>query len=92
MKTIHLRFWARRVAGFFVTVIGLCALGGLLGALVFPVAGSLGGSQLTRAELILSGAKSGAFIFMVWSPGAALVREFVRGARERARADSPGNS
>jgi hypothetical protein len=78
-----LRFWARRAAGFSLTIIGLCALGGLLGGLVFPLAGRWGGSAKTLDELIVVGVKSGSFIFMVWAPGAALVREFIRGARER---------
>ena len=78
------KFWLNRVGGFVLTVVGLCALGGLLGALVFPLAGHFGGSQKTQAELVVAGAKSGGFIFMVWAPGAALVREFIRGAKERA--------
>lgn len=81
--TRQTKFWAARAAGFFLTVLGLCALGGLLGGLVFPLAGRLGGSSLSRAELVVAGVKSGAFIFMVWAPGAALVREFMRGARAR---------
>ena len=77
------KFWLHRVAGFFLTVLGLCALGGLLGALVFPLAGRFGGSLKTNEELVVIGAKSGSFIFMVWAPGAALVREFIRGAKAR---------
>ena len=77
------KFWLHRVAGFFLTVLGLCALGGLLGALVFPLAGHFGGSVKTHEELVVKGAKSGSFIFMVWAPGAALVREFIRGAKAR---------
>jgi hypothetical protein len=77
------RFWGARLAGFALTVLGLCALGALLGALIFPLAGRLGGSHLSRDEMVVAGVKSGAFIFMVWAPGAALVREFIRGSRSR---------
>ena len=77
------RFWAARVAGFFLTVLGLCALGGLLGGIVFPLAGRLAGAHSSREEMIVAGVKSGAFIFMVWAPGVALVREFIRGAKAR---------
>jgi hypothetical protein len=80
-----LAFWARRLAGFALTVLGLCALGGLLGAVIFPLAGHFGGSQKTREELVVVGVKSGAFIFLVWAPGAALVREFIRGAKDKQR-------
>jgi hypothetical protein len=83
------RFWLHRVAGFFLTVLGLCALGGLLGALVFPLAGHFGGSRKPYEELVVIGAKSGGFIFMVWAPGAALVREFIRGARARRGTNAP---
>lgn len=77
------KFWSRRAGGFFLTILSLCALGGLLGALIFPVAGRWGGSEKTYAELVVAGVKSGAFICMVWAPGVALVREFMRGAKER---------
>lgn len=89
---IDLRFWARRLLGFLLTVVGLCATGGLLGGLIFPLAGRWGGSHKTLEELVVAGVKSGAFICMVWAPGAALVREFMRGARERrpTRAELPG--
>lgn len=85
------KFWLHRIAGFSLTVLGLCALGGLLGGLVFPVAGRWGGSQKSTAELVVVGVKSGSFIFMVWAPGAALVREFIRGSKaKRAAAESAG--
>lgn len=82
------KFWGRRIGGFFLTVLGLCALGGLLGGLVFPLAGRFGGSVKTTAELVVIGVKSGSFIFMVWAPGAALVREFMRGAAEKCRREA----
>ena len=79
----NLRFWAARVAGFFLTVLGLCALGGLLGGIVFPLAGRLAGAHSSHESMVVAGVKSGAFIFMVWAPGVALVREFIRGAKAR---------
>ncbi len=79
----HLKFWAARVGGFFLTVIGLCALGGLLGGILFPFIGWLGGSNLSHEHMLVAGVRSGAFFFLVWAPGVALVREFMRGARER---------
>ena len=89
----RVKFWLLRTAGFLLTVLGLCALGGLLGALVFPIAGRFGGSRKTYEELVVIGAKSGAFIFMVWAPGAALVREFMRGAKAlRAAAGGASSS
>jgi hypothetical protein len=85
----RLGFWARRVGGFFLTLLGLCALGGLLGGIVFPLAGGWGGSTKTHAELVVVGVKNGAFIFMVWAPGAALVREFIRGNQESGKKSPP---
>lgn len=75
--------WGLRLAGFFLTVIGLCALGALLGAWVFPLVGPWGGAYKTREELVVLGAKTGGFFFMVWAPGVALVREFMRAAKNR---------
>ncbi len=83
------KFWSRRAGGFFLTIIELCALGGLLGALIFPLAGRWGGSEKNYAELVVAGVKSGAFICMVWAPGVALVREFIRGAKDRDGAKAP---
>jgi hypothetical protein len=83
MKQTTLQLWARRVGGFFISVLGICALGALLGAVAFPVVGGLGGSMKTHDELIVAGAKTGGFFFMVWAPGVALVREFVRAGKKR---------
>jgi len=74
------------VGGFLFTVLEMCALGALLGAVLFPLFGGLGGAHKTTAELIVFGAKTGGFYFMVWAPGVALVREFIRGAKLRAQA------
>jgi hypothetical protein len=70
--------WRGHFVDFHVSIVGICALGALLGALLFPVIGGLGGSYRSASELILTGAKMGGFYFMVWAPGAALVREFFR--------------
>jgi hypothetical protein len=72
--------------GFYFTVLELCALGALLGAVTFPVAGRLGGAHKTTAELVLFGAKTLGFYFMVWAPGLALVREFMRAAKQNTEA------
>ncbi len=80
------KFWAARASGFFFTVLGIVALGALLGAIIFPLAGRLGGSHKTTAELVLFGAKTLGFYFFVWAPGIALVREFMRAAKQKADA------
>lgn len=77
--------WRRRFWSFHLTVLAICALGAALGALVFPLAGGLGGAHKTAAELARMGARTGGFFFMVWAPGFALVREFVRAARAKDR-------
>jgi len=82
MKRETILLWARRLGGFLLTILGLCALGALLGAIAFPLAGGLGGSEKTRDELLVVGARTGGFYFMVWAPGVALVREFVRAGKK----------
>lgn len=80
------KVWAERVGVFFFTVLEICALGALLGAVLFPLFGRLGGAHKTTAELIVFGAKTGGFYFMVWAPGVALVRVFMRAAAAKRRA------
>lgn len=75
----------RHIGGFHLTILGLCAFGALLGAIAFPLAGLLGGSHFSSAELITKGIKMGGFYFMVWAPGAALVREFWRAGQRSSR-------
>jgi hypothetical protein len=75
------KLWAGRVGGFLFTVIEIVALGALLGAVIFPIVGQLGGARKSAAELALFGAKTLGFYFMVWAPGIALVREFIRAAK-----------
>jgi hypothetical protein len=82
------KLWAGRVAGFLFTVLEIVVLGAVLGAVIFPVAGKLGGAQKSTAELVLFGAKTLGFYFFVWAPGIALVREFMRAAKQRAGAKS----
>lgn len=86
-QTGRARAWRARFLGFHFIVLEICALGGLLGALAFAVVGTLAGVHKTTAELIVLGLKRGAFFFLVWAPGLALVRMFIRAAKTR-----PGNA
>lgn len=79
--------WGVRLAGFLFTVLGMCALGALLGAVIFPLVGPLGGAYKTRDELVVIGARTGGFFFLVWAPGIALVRQFMRAAKNRPSND-----
>jgi hypothetical protein len=81
MNDSRLKLWSARLGGFLFTVLGLCALGALLGAILFPLVGPLGGAVKTRDELIVLGARTGGFFFMVWAPGIALVRMFMRATK-----------
>lgn len=74
--------WRKRFWSFHFTVLLICALGATLGAILFPLVGSLVGVTKTPRELAIFGAKTGGFFFMVWAPGVALVREFVRAGRK----------
>jgi hypothetical protein len=78
--------WVRRAGRFLLTVLALCALGAALGATLFPIVGKLGGTHKPVLELVVRGARTGGFFFLVWAPGLALVREFMRAAREKQRA------
>lgn len=86
------KLWAARAGGFLFTVVELVALGALLGAIIFPLAGRLGGSHKTTAELVLFGAKTLGFYFFVWAPGIALVREFMRAAKQKTEVKRTGGT
>lgn len=89
-QTEAARAWRARCVGFHFVVLQVCALGALLGAIVFPIAGALGGAYKTRDELIVLGTRTGGFFFMVWAPGVALVRMFIRAAaRKRLHPPAP---
>jgi len=88
-KSEAARAWSARCVGFHFVVLQICALGALLGAIVFPLAGGLGGTHKTRDELIVLGVRTGGFFFMVWAPGVALVRMFIRAAAARNQPPSP---
>lgn len=83
------RRWRARCWGFHFIVLQMCALGGLLGALAFLGVGTLANSHRSSAELIALGVKRGSFYFLVWGPGFALVRMFIRGAKQNAADASP---
>lgn len=84
-RTKEARTWRARCVGFHFVILQVCALGALLGAIVFPIAGALGGVHKTRDELVVLGVRTGGFFFLVWAPGLALVRMFIRAARARAQ-------
>lgn len=79
--------WRGHFIDFHFAVLGLCTLGALLGAILFPLFGRLGGAHRSSPELIIMGVRMGGFYFLVWAPGAALVREFWRAARRAPRAE-----
>ncbi len=81
-----LKLWALRLGLFLFTVLGICALGALLGAISFPLAGHFAGSHKTTADLIVLGVKTGGFYFLVWAPGVALVRLFIRANNDKKSA------
>ncbi len=63
-------YWMGRWLGW----VGLAvAAGGVLGALVFYLAGICFTFDRTLAELVKQGVRDGAFYFLVWAPGGAAV-------------------
>ena len=85
-----IELWTRRAGVFLLTVIVVCMLGGLLGAITFPIVGRLWGAHKSTSELILLGARTGSFFFLVWAPGIALVRGFMLAAKEKRHSAREG--
>lgn len=70
---------------FLVWTSGVVASGTLLGALLFPLIGSLIGARFTVAELALNGAKIFSFYALIWAPGLALVMTVKRAYEQRKK-------
>lgn len=77
---------------FLVWVLGIIALGAILGSLIFPLVGILAGFEKTPGELALNGARTLGFYFMVWAPGIALVVTVKNAYERRQRKDAKTRS
>lgn len=69
----------------------ITAGGALVGAIIFPIVGTLAGMDLTTAEMIVSGARQLGFLTFIWAVGIAIVMAFQR-AHRRRRAQPPADS
>ncbi|MDX2187380.1 MAG: dihydrofolate reductase family protein [Opitutaceae bacterium] len=76
-KRQRVSFWSH-VACFLAWVFGLIAIGGLAGAILFPLFGPFFGAELPGPKLMLAGLKFGSFYFMIWAPGVAIVATVMR--------------
>ncbi|MFH1496538.1 MAG: hypothetical protein ABII82_01815 [Verrucomicrobiota bacterium] len=54
-------------------IVGITALGAVVGAVVFPLWGLLFGLERGAGELAMTGARTLGFYFLIWAPGIALV-------------------
>ena len=77
------RSWIQWIGLFLLFTVEITAVGALLGAVTFPIAGILIGAERGWAELTLLGLRNIGFWFFIWAPGIALVRCIMRGYRER---------
>jgi hypothetical protein len=81
---------------FLVWTLGIVAVGAVLGAVVFPLVGSLAGVDKSAGELALTGARTLGFYFMVWAPGVGIVltvkNEYERRRRKAAEAKKARSS
>ncbi|HEX9785740.1 MAG TPA: hypothetical protein VGA56_23785 [Opitutaceae bacterium] len=83
---------------FLGWTLGITAGGAIIGAISFPLVGSLLGAEGSSWELTLSGARDLAFLAFIWAPGTAIVLCFHRIYRDRQdaarhkRPEDPGAS
>ncbi len=68
---------------FLAWTLGITAAGGIVGAITFPLVGSLAGIEGTLSQQALSGARQLAFLALIWAPGGATVLCFHRIYRDR---------
>jgi len=69
--------------------------GAIVGAIVFPIVGTLAGMDMTAAAMALSGARQIGFLTFIWAVGIAIVMAFQHAYRcrqARAQASAPSAS
>lgn len=74
---------------FWSTVITVG--GAIVGAILFPLVGTLAGMDMTAGAMALSGARQIGFLTFIWAVGIAIVMAFQRAHRLR-RSQAPGRS
>lgn len=60
-----------------VLTLAITLTGGLLGSLLFPLVGSFLGMNLAVWEMARYGFFDGAFLALIWAPGASIVAGFM---------------
>ena len=68
-----IRATVRWLLRWLLLVLGICSAGALVGAVLYPVAGTLLGMDLPPARMLVNGLKDGGFYALIWAPGLALV-------------------
>jgi hypothetical protein len=63
----------------------ITAGGAVVGAVVFPLVGSLAGMEMTATAMALSGARQLGFLTFIWAVGIAIVMAFQHAHRQRLR-------
>jgi uncharacterized transporter YbjL len=69
----------------------ITAGGAVVGAIVFPLVGTLAGMDMTASAMALSGARQLGFLTFIWAVGIAIVMAFQH-AHRRRRAQASASS
>ncbi|MBC2601919.1 hypothetical protein [Puniceicoccus vermicola] len=79
-----------RWAGIFLYyTLGMVLIGATTGCLVFLILGPLFLKDETTWNIALYGLKTGTILSGIWAPGVAIVKCFMRGAKERKERKQP---
>lgn len=70
---------------FLLWLLGVSALGAVIGAVIFGISGALFSEDRTAASLAIEGARRIGFIFSIWAPAIALVATVMRAHARRQR-------
>lgn len=71
----------------------ITAGGALVGAVVFPIVGTLGSVEMSAGAMAWSGARQLGFLTFIWAVGIAIVMAFQHAHRRRqAQRELPGRS
>ncbi len=86
MKRLHWSLYA------LLLIVGITALGAVLGAVLFPLWGVVFSLQKSSGELAVFGIRTLSFYFLMWAPGIAIVLCVKRAYEARVAKEEGGNS
>lgn len=83
--------WLGWSVGWLLLAAVIISTGALLGSLLYPIAGTLLGMDLSLREMWLNGVFDGGFYALIWAPGVSFVACLMAANWKRRNSDQEGS-